>query len=204
MTHLAAFNFFQLFSFAEKLKWMNLTSHYCGSQLRPASCFLTFAPHCHGHLLFRASRSSNFRPQSRSRPVCPSPMLLPHVAASVTLLFARPRSADCVCLLLKQIYSVELTHKSRLVFGKVTYLLMHVDPQLLLSLTLFHLGALFYIYLFALFSLNAAFSLSELQKSDIKHREWSSLGLCMGGMRARIQIQAPVQSEQSWEHWVLI
>ena len=65
--------------------------------------------------------------------------LLMSFTASVTWLFARPLSADCVCFLLKQIYSS--THKSRLVFGEVIYLLMHVDPQLLLSLTPFHLGA---------------------------------------------------------------
>lgn len=99
----------------------------------------------------KAYKSTNFRPQSRWQPVCPSVTygLLMSFTASVTRLFARPLSADCVCFLLKQIYSP--THKSRLVFGKVIYLLTHVDPQLLRPLTPFHLGALskqhFIIYL---------------------------------------------------------
>lgn len=86
-----------------------------------ASCFLTFPPYCHDHLLFQARDSTNFGPQSCWQPVSacvffshfPYKLLNLDVIYSMSVLhktacslclcfFPAPLSADCVCFLLKQ------------------------------------------------------------------------------------------------------
>lgn len=122
-----------------------------------------------------------------------------------SVLFSLVRlSADCVCFLLKQIYSVmcpscvwKPAHKSRLVFRKVVYLLnaRQLPPFIASVSSLRCENSIFSLLFFFLRSISAG----ELQKFDITCREWSCLWLSGWNGRNEDQDTGGRRAREAWK-----